>query len=952
MGGATKSMISPVTNRRTAGSSIMTSTVDKPYGARRTLPYKNLVLSGEKPAALEVNGTGEGEQENGSGSSARKLQGSLPATGSASRLDHFSTKSGIPGSKGLSHAEHGGLTSVSQPNLQRIPGRSKSETRLGHKDVRKESGSTDPSESPAKSSGLPKRMLKQPSAGILSGRSTPVEHNPSGRTTPSKLMRPGSRIIKPGGSTSSEQKVTGKETPQDDSDTEPPKFERKRSNSEVRRSPAAANTPRSSLRSGGETRKISVPGGLLLGGKGQQKNSPVSPDSRLVSPGGDSGLRQLKPPSDLERSSTSTEPGSSTARSDAAKRVGGSGLQAPTQRVVRTQSPSPSSSLKRNADTGPSEEREANSVSSSADGIPGGREKTESSGKERPSSVTPSKKLPKAMSLQQFRSGIPSAGEMRKPPAASGGLSKLQSLASSQGFVPTTPRGGSRSPRGDSTANERAAKGGGRKERHSSNSSLESSTNSEHEIRPAVSVHLEKQVSSTSSAGSSAQAENEKSNVAPPNSQNVTLVTPLAGGKDNRRISPEGMSPDGKTLSNESINENQKNSMNHQGMTSKLIEEVVQTKEDDGDVMKVGDKRDVADKMGGTLEVGVASESETQTPNLSQGSEVATDSALSSLSLASASSPPHNSHSSLLTSSTDVCGQQPETGQAPYSVTTSPHEKHSSSSHGTSHDSHVTPHEGDTADPESQGPPESRHYIPPHMRPPQQLNHPLRSPLKKEKAKRARSLSPKSSRRIFPLPAQPNGPSVNVSQYDTGTSNSHTIPPPSTSERLAHLELSRTDSPESVKSDVVTSAYSSSRKPLRSSLRAAKDKDSSSSSLDSGKVNMPNTKVTISPRSSQVVFIPDEAGLHLSAPFSQPTIFASPNKRTTRGRPSSLSDSHRVDPDAEKRISIVSEKLDYSDEEKFLERKLGHSSSHQRYDSTPEVHVHVYHVTCTPRRAV
>ena len=917
----------------------MTSTVDKPYGARRTVPYKNLVLSGEKPAALELNGDGVGEQENGSGTSARKLHGGIPATGSASRLDHLSTKSGIPGSKSLSHAEHGGLTSVSQPNLHRIPGRSKSESRLGHKDPRKDSASTDPSESPGKTSGLPKRMLRLPSAGILTGRSTPVEPNTSGRTTPSKLTRPGSRLTKLSGSTSSEHKVAGKDSPQEEGEPEPLKFERKRSNSEVRRSPAA-NAPRSASRSAGESHGIPVlGGGLAFGGKGHQKSSPVNPDSRLLSPSsvppGDGGLRQLKPPSDMERSSTSTEPGSTTVRSDTAKRIGGSGLQAPTQRIMRTQSPnsSPSSSLNRKTDTRLLEEHETSSVAPSTDGSAGGREKSESSGKDRPSSVT-SKKLSKATSLQQFRSGIPSAGDVRKSPNHTSGLSKLQSLASSQGFVPTNARGGSRSPRGDSMGKERAAKGGGKKERRSSNSSLESSTNSEHDIRPAMSAHLEKQVSSASSTGSSTQTESEKTNVAPPTSQNA-LVTPLVGGKDNRRISPEGMSPDGKTLSNESINENQKNSMNRQVTTPKFIEQIAQSKEGDGDGLKVRDKGDVMEKMGGTVEVSVVDESETQTPNLSQGSEVATDSTLSSLSLASASSPPHNSHSSLLTSSTDACGQQPETGQAPYSVATSPREKHSSSPHRISHDSHVTVNEGDTAT-ATQAPPEARHFIPAHMRPPQQVNHPLRSPLKKEKAKRARSLSPKSSRRIFPLPPQPSGPAVNVSHYDAAN-NANVVPPPSTSERLAHLELSRTDSPESVKSDVVASAYSSARKPLRSSLRTSKDKDSSSSSLDSGKVNMLGTKVTISPRSSQVVFLPDEVGLHLSATFSQPTNLTSPNRRL-RGRPSSLSDSHRVDPDAEKRVSIVSEKLDYSDEEKFLATNLGHNSSHQRYDSTPEVH--------------
>jgi hypothetical protein len=443
----------------------------------------------------------------------------------------------------------------------------------------------------------------------------------------------------------------------------------------------------------------------------------------------------------------------------------------------------------------------------------------------------------------------------------------------------------------------------------SNNSSLEES---EQEGRP---VKLDKQVSSTSSTGSTSTLSESPKQV----EAGSKLVAPLAGGKDNRRISPEGMSPDGKTLSNESISgtpstENWKNSLNKPEKTTKLIEEAA------GDTSTTEIRDGVrTGKVGGAIDVGGASEPETQTPNLSQGSEVATDTTLSSLSLASVSSPPPSSRVPPLSSSGTPYGQQPETGQAAYSNSTSPLAKRSTSPSQSSHDSHVTPEK--KAGPE---PPTS----PTHF-------NPLRSPLakEKEKEKRARSLSPKFSRRIFPPSTQPMSPSVNVSQYDT-SNGSILSPPHSTADRFAHFDLTRTDSPESVKSDVA--AYSSSRKPLRSSLRAMRDKDSSSSSLDSGKVHISTNKVTISPRSSQVVFLPEESGLRLSAAFSQPTIL-SPAKRLTRGRPSSLSDNSSIDVEHGKRGSTASEKMDYSTEDAFLTPGLALSVSHQRYDSTPEL---------------
>ena len=708
-------------------------------------------------------------------------------------------------------------------------------------------------------------------SSIQTGRSTPVERGSSGsavsseRTTPSRLARPASRLNRFGGGAEKRTGDSTKEAASDEGEGE----KRTRTHSEVRRvsvttTPVTTPPPRSGSRMGGKG--LPSPSSFASG-RGLQKSAIHGSDSRLVSPGsvpsGDisAGLRKISLPLEKERSFSSSEPGTAVGDMTVAKKPG-SGLQGPTQRV-RGQSSSSIAITGRKAESGV-EER----VSVKCEGVE--REESE---------VPTSSKLAKPSSLPRL--GAASPGDRRKSPS---GLSKLpQPLSTSQGFLPTAgPRGSKVVARGD----ERGTKFGVATTRErvgSNNSILEGSTEEER------SVKLEKQVSSTSSTGSSTTVSESPKPVEP----DSKLVAPVTVGKDNRRISPEGMSPDRKTLSNESLgNENLKNGLNKQVEPAKLIEDAAE-----------GER---ATRNGtGTEKVGEADDTETQTPNLSQGSEVVTDTTLSSLSLASVSSPPPS---------------QPETGQAPYSNSASPLTKRSTSPSQSSHDSHVT---SENKGAESGGQSSPRHF------------NPLRSPLakEKEKAKRAQSLSPKFSRRVFPAQPQVVGPSVSVSQYDPTV----TFSPPhtSTEHRLAHLDLTRVDSPESVKSDIVAPAYSSSRKPLRSSLRAMRDKDSSSSSVDSAKVHLLANKVTISPRSSQVVFLPDEAGLQHSAAFSQPTIL-SPAKRT-RGRPSSVSDSASVDKDKAKRESVASERMDYSTVEQFLSPSLGQNVSHQRYDSTPEV---------------
>ena len=884
-------------NRRTAGSSIVTSTIDKHFPARRTAPYKNVILNGEKPAALERSGE---EREGGK---------SLPATVSTSRLDHMTRKTSIPGVKPgpASSSPSGGEQilspmSISQPNLHRqIPSRSKSEPRLARsrttqqqqqqQQQRKGSNSSDieteTATKSATSSALPKRMLKQPSAsGIPSGRSTPVDRGSPGRTTPSRLTRPGSRLNKIGNGpekkTVDSNSAAVKEVSSDESEGERVRS-RARNSSEVRKI-SVTTSPRSTSRTG--NRGISIPGGggsnippgnlnILGGGRGLSKSAIHSSDSRLASPGsvphGDIGsrLRKMSLTVEKERSFSTSEPG--TALGDVAVKKAAVGLQTPSPRQLRGQS---SSALPLNVKRSESTVDERQGVKKE-----GGEEEKQTS------------KLSKPSSLPRF--GAVGPGDRRKSPS---GLNKLQqSLATSQGFAVPVAGLGSKVAQGNTTGGPKFERTP-RERVGSSNSSIEGSS------EDGTPTLLEKQVSSTSSTESSAVIVGGSQKPVEPSS---IPVKPLAGGKDNRRISPEGMSPDRKTLSNESIEENQKNSLEKQEKTTKLITDTTA-----GDGVNCDGTR--TGKVG-VVEVGGVGEPEMQTPNLSQGSEVATDTTLSSLSLASVSSPPPS---------------QPETGQPPYSVSVSPLAKRSSSPSQSSHDSHMTSENKPVVGDQSGV---TRASPAPY--------NPLRSPLAKdkEKAKRARSLSPKFSRRVFPPQQSPVGPSVNVSHFDTSGGPPFS-PPHLPRERFAHLDLSRTESPESVKSDVAVAAYSSSRKPLRSSLRTTKDKDSSSSSIDSGKVHFQQNKVTISPRSSQLVFRSDEIGLNHSAVFSPPTNL-SPAKRV-RGRPSSLSDNMSLEVDHGKRESTTSERMDYSTVERFeefLTPSLGLTPSHQRYDSTPEV---------------
>ena len=197
----------------------------------------------------------------------------------------------------------------------------------------------------------------------------------------------------------------------------------------------------------------------------------------------------------------------------------------------------------------------------------------------------------------------------------------------------------------------------------------------------------------------------------------------------------------------------------------------------------------------------------------------------------------------------------------------------------------------------------------------------------KSPGKRARSLSPKSSHRI--------------NLYS---------PMNSLERKQRGMKLDRTAS-----NDITRPENRVSSPSRKSCLRNSnKSPSSSSSSLEGGRSA---SKVTISPRSSQLVYNPEETGLHPPPPSYSMTSYLSP-KHISHNRPQSFTDSinsssdsssppgsiHGIPStfpwskvDAGRRVSTLSEKLDYRDVASFLRPNLQKVTEHNNFGSTPEV---------------
>ena len=197
-----------------------------------------------------------------------------------------------------------------------------------------------------------------------------------------------------------------------------------------------------------------------------------------------------------------------------------------------------------------------------------------------------------------------------------------------------------------------------------------------------------------------------------------------------------------------------------------------------------------------------------------------------------------------------------------------------------------------------------------------------------DRVKRARSLSPKSSHRV----------------------NLHVPVSSGARKHFFRSELDRTASNDSAKSE--NQIPSPTRK---SCLRnGTKSRTSSSSSLESARST---PKVTISPRSSQLVYDPEETGLH-PPPTYAVTAFVSP-KHLSPDRPQSFTESiisssdsssppgsmlaiagyPRTKVDVVRRastLSTTSERLDYHEVASFLRPSL-EEAEHSKFGSTPEV---------------
>ena len=202
-----------------------------------------------------------------------------------------------------------------------------------------------------------------------------------------------------------------------------------------------------------------------------------------------------------------------------------------------------------------------------------------------------------------------------------------------------------------------------------------------------------------------------------------------------------------------------------------------------------------------------------------------------------------------------------------------------------------------------------------------------------DRIKRARSLSPKSSHRV----------------------NLHVPVSSSGRKRFLRAEVDRTAS-----NDSENRIPSPSRK---SCLRnGTKSRTSSSSSLESARST---PKVTISPRSSQLVYDPEETGLH-PPPTYAVTSYTSP-KHLSLDRPQSFAESvisssdsssppgsmhgiagyPRTKADIVRRastMSTMSERLDYHEVTNFLRPNL-QETEHNKFGSTPEVCI-MYWYTC------
>ena len=865
---------SPATNRRTAGSSIMTSTnYNRPYGQRR-VPYKPITIDGNNKLVLENGAAGEDSKSKDKENSDSE-EGLTKVPTADSKLVSPSSKG--PQSTSLSRAS----TDIHDP-----PGRSKSlphfASRLAAPSQRtkdKESKGESPSDSAANEpEERPPSRLRQP----VSGRSTPLSQ--SGRSTPSLIpgMSGRSGIARPSSRNAKTSQTVDKSAEQNGELAEHEEGEEKliRKDSRLRLQRKGSDGPIRRHR----VNTIGVVG-IESGTDSLPRNLPKG----VLSSG-------LVPPGSHRKPEATSEPRSKDFESagDFSDRV-----QVKGDGVVVS-------------------ERKGGSEGS------GKRAEEEKRGLKMPTKFSAGVRTPNLPSGPQ----VSLVGEERsEPPPSSSSVptSKLRKM--SERKIPTPHANVQRSTTpvsGGTSLKHRDALTG------SSNSSLESCTSGEiklsnsanldrnvqllekRENKPGLPKVAQRKADVPSSLNLSSEGSRQGQHggvvegeiLSPPiafkSLEKASEISPKEDvNRYSRRISPEGMShgDDSSPLEdNQSGDKTAKNNLkNEQEIEREKKSMVISEKLNSDSKAVTQEKTEISDS-------GVKAASEVSSPAANKAGNGTQE--------GSGGVPPSQlpaaSHAS-----------QPETGQ-PYSegmAQLSPPVVQKRPPQFQLHAHAQVRHHSEDSEEEQAAKSDV------HQTRSSRVEDVTKSP-----AKRARSLSPKSSHRI------------------------NLYSPMNSLERKQHgIKLDRTAS-----NDITRPENRVSSPSRKSCLRNSnKSPSSSSSSLEGGRSA---SKVTISPRSSQLVYNPEETGLHPPPPSYSMTSYLSP-KHISHNRPQSFTDSINSSSDSSsppgsvhgipsafpwlkdtgRRVSTLSEKLDYREVANFLRPNLQKVTEHSNFGSTPEV---------------
>ena len=865
---------SPAATRRTAGSSILTSTTyNRPYGQRR-VPYKAVTIDGNTKPVLENGNTGEDNKKDKESSDSEESLTKVSA--SDSKLVSPSSK--LPQSASLSRAP----TDTHDP-----PGRSKSAPHFASKlaapsqrTKEKENRGEAPINSPANElEERPPSRLRQPT----SGRSTPLSQ--TGRSTPSQIpgMSGRSGIARPSSRNAKTSQVVDRSSEQNGEVVEHEENEEKliRKDSRLRLQRKGSDGPTRrhrvntigavGIESGTDSLPRNLPKGVLSSGlvPPSHRKPGATPEPRakdFESAGDFSDRVQVKGDGVLvkERRGGSEEPGKVAEEE---KR----GLKMPTKFSAGVRTP--------NLPSGP----QASLV---------GEERSEPPPS---SSSVPTSKLRKMSE--------------RKIPAPHANMQR-SAIPGSGGGTPSMKHRDTRTTSSNSSLE--SCTSGEIKLTNSANLDrnvqlLEKSANKAslpEAVQRKVDVPFSLQLSSEGSRQDQHGGVVEGKILSPPlafkSLEKASETSPKGDvSRYSRRISPEGMShgdDSSPVEENQSGDKTAENNLKNEQEIEREKKPMVISERLNSDSEPVTQKKTEISDSGVKAASEVSSPTANEAENGSNGGSGGVP----------PSQLPAASHAS-----------QPETGQ-PYSegmAQLSPPVVQKRLPQLQPHAQTQIRHHSEDSE-EERGTKSDVH----HNRS-SRVEEIMKSP-----AKRARSLSPKSSHRI-----NLRSPMNSLERKQLG------------------MKLDRTAS-----NDITRHENRVSSPSRKSCLRNSnKSPSSSSSSLEGGRSA---SKVTISPRSSQLVYNPDETGLHPPPSYSM-TSFLSP-KHLSHNRPQSFAESINSSSDSSsppgsvhgipstfpwskvdtvRRVSTLSEKLDYREVANFLRPNLQQVAEHSSFGSTPEV---------------